>query len=682
MSGRTCRLALAAAVSSAPLSVLASEVPSGRDVAAKEAIFDWNFDVSNQSFGTDEHPWKRWYYSTIVGSDPLGTGLVDAQGADAVWSTNLPSNPETYATNLVIHLYSPVIDLPVGDIGVLALAHHFSTQSGGDGGRVAFRTELNSALYPLVPFGGYPGYIAMDGVPTGAYTGAGDWGLDYFDLSEIQASSTEAVRGRFELEFRSNNTGGGQGWHIERMLVYRGDVIPPVVTLVEAPSDTDRFDRGYPVVISVLENQLVTGGTLSWETEGRAGSSDGEMALTLQADGTWTGSLPSQDPDTQVRWRVDVGDGAGNVGMSPDTLGAFHTFEVALQPPGPPELADDPGRLADTVKLRWAAPATTHRVALYRVYRASSEGDLLVAAGQGAAEYVDLLDGETAAIDPAADRQLVLELTSDEAEVEATLDLAVGSGEWFGVTALYTAMPDDPVDVWESPSAPPLRVEAELPALDHLDPAEGYQGQSLDVDLYGENTDFVQGRVAVDVGSGVGVDRLEVVDARHVRISLRIDPTAVVGERSLSVAVGGESRGSLPFQVVDDAARPAIVGVSPRVVSQGDNVTVKFQGTNTDFKADPPAVDFGAGILQAGEVTVAPDGASFTVSIFVEPSCPVGVRSVLISNRSLVFSNLPFEVRAGSASLGQGCQTVEGPAGGLLWGLFLGLALRRRRVSR
>ena len=163
-------------------------------------------------------------------------------------------------------------------------------------------------------------------------------------------------------------------------------------------------------------------------------------------------------------------------------------------------------------------------------------------------------------------------------------------------------------------------------------------GQTLTgVAISANATHFLQGSTILDMGPGILVTSLQVVDATDLLADISISPTTNLGPRTVSSVTGGEfAVGVNAFTVTPSAA--ALTGpLSPNSGPQGTNVVaLPINGANTHFLAGATQVSFGGGI-QTGQVTVL-SPTSLTVDIAIPPNTALGPQNLTVTTGGEVVS--------------------------------------------
>lgn len=634
--------------------------PAESDATPLEDFF---FDQGDGGFKSvsESGNFATWTWDTWETPPPeVGPGI-DNSLRDGAWITRRPGPYTTYLNGWLVHLVSPGVVIPSGG-ATLELHHYYDTQAGGDGGIVGLRVgEETNPWQALIPPGGYPGTILYGSTPTAAYSGfSGGWTRSYFDLSSFADQNVY-----LDLFFYSNynQEEANLGWLVERALVWPGDRVPPELEVTRAPADTDNFLEPYEVVVMAGDpggaNNLNL--SLRWLALGPGGvSEEGQGPLTFSG-AQWVGSITAQPPDTRLTWYAEARDAAGNLASDPERAlideAARYSFTVALRPPGPPLPVGDIPFTTRDLSLRWDLPATEMVLMGSRLYVSN----------------LSLVEG-----DAPDDQHLIDTYPPDETSATVTLSSFDQDGPVFlALTTLYDDGGGLPL---ESRLGPPTVLSVQVPSLVEVSPSVLYQGQTVTLDIRGQNTDFAAGHVTATLeGQGVDIPYVEVLDVFTLRATVVVDAQAQLGDGlMLEVLVDGHSRGTWPMDLKSGELRPAILGAQPNAAAIGTTVEVDFVARSINFNEDTPSVDFGPGITPIGQVKVSEDGSTFTQQIRVEASAAQGERPVLVSTSQL-FVGVPFLVRGSSQTI-QSCDS--GGRSGAEWAcLVILLGLSRRRVA-
>ncbi len=480
--------------------------------------------------------------------------------------------------------------------------------------------EINPGDYAWVEVDIGNGWAAIEplyGYPVvGGYTGAsGGWRTAVFDLSAYGVSPD--VR----LVFQADLSGVGAGWTVDQVAFHDGDVAAPKLSGLAVLADTDDLVGPYVVEVTAEDDTSVAKVELKW----RAGGDEGSVEMLEVGVDTWRGAIPAQLPDTDVRYWIEATDGLNS---SREPVDDDLAFRVYL--PAPTGLTGPSERVVDTqTTLSWTAPESRNAVRGYEVVRAGL---------------------------------VVAQATDTDALVPLT-----GGSDTFSVRAVYDAGAGDLSEPWS--------VDAAVPAVAGLDPAEGWPGDTLRVALTGEYLLMVAGDVAADLGSGIAVTGVDVRDVDSAWLDLALDPAAKAGSRTLTLQTGGVSL-TLPdaFEVLDGADRPRLVEIEPDSVRQGDAGELVI--SHVGALETTPTVDLGEGIVvNAVEV----DAGAVLVRYTVTGDAPLGERAVTVDDGVRVLGGVLLEVKDAVAPAAGGCGTPVSPGYAVVGLGMAALAVRRRR---
>ena len=130
-------------------------------------------------------------------------------------------------------------------------------------------------------------------------------------------------------------------------------------------------------------------------------------------------------------------------------------------------------------------------------------------------------------------------------------------------------------------------------------------------------------------------------------ISIQIDPLAIIGPRTLTVATGGEfAVAANGFTIVPGSA--SLQSISQTSGAQGTNATVTLTGSGTHWLQAATSVSFGSGINVGNISNVTP--TSLTANISISPGAALGTYTVTATTNGEIVS-LPsaFKVVAADA---------------------------------
>jgi hypothetical protein len=564
---------------------------------AAEPLATWDFEADDGGLvATGDLGQWRWGQvrrgpgAAFSGERAWAVGLDADYLVDASEFLEIPL-PALGATQRPALRWEQWLDLGAGDLGAIEI-------------------DDGSGWTQVAPVYGYPS--------EGGYSGAsGGWS------SAVVLLSPGTTRAR--LVFRSDLAKVGAGWFVDDMGVFDGDVAAPRVDALDDLPDTEEVDRAYPVSASARDDREVAWVELRWD-DGR-----GEIATLMTGSGsTWTASIPAQDPATDVSYYVVASDGV--LATRFPASGALG-FRVAL--PAPTELSGPAERLvAATVPLTWTAPATTHSVTGYVIYRGS--------------ERVLEVDGTTA---------------------DAPLS---GGDDTFSVRALFDLGARGLV---EGEASAPWTADAVVPSVLLLDPPEAWAGEVVRVRVDARNCFFVEGDVGLGFGVGASISGVDVLDIDRVVATLALSVDAPLGPRDVRIESGTVvAEAAAGFTVLDAADRPALVSIDPSTVRQGESteVVIAYSGA----LAAMPEVSVGDGIVVS---SVEDFGGELVLVVSVAPDAEIRQRNVVVDDGVRLVEGVRLSVEDRPRALGGACGVTALPS--LVGNLVgLGLAVRRRRA--
>ena len=120
-----------------------------------------------------------------------------------------------------------------------------------------------------------------------------------------------------------------------------------------------------------------------------------------------------------------------------------------------------------------------------------------------------------------------------------------------------------------------------VPQLASVTPNNAMAGETIDVNVSGLNTNFVEGTTTADFGAGATVNSVTVTNATAAVVNVTIDPDAAAGFRTVSLTTGTETAVLLNGFFVDTDGDPPMVDpdlfVVPGIAT--DEVVVDFDWT-------------------------------------------------------------------------------------------------------
>ncbi|MBC7925675.1 MAG: Ig-like domain-containing protein, partial [Bryobacteraceae bacterium] len=195
-------------------------------------------------------------------------------------------------------------------------------------------------------------------------------------------------------------------------------------------------------------------------------------------------------------------------------------------------------------------------------------------------------------------------------------------------------------------------------SISSLTPGSARQGETVDVELSGVATSFVQGNAQPDFGSGISIVSTTVTSPTRAVVRIQIATNAAIGTRTVNIRFGNLTA-SLPdgFSVLP--GNPLLSGVVPGSGAQAQNTSVTITGQNTRFAQGTTSVSFGAGVL-VNSLSVS-SATSVTAQITVSPIAVAGVRSVTVTTGSeVVTAPSAFTIQAATFDLSSISPDVAG----------------------
>ena len=161
-----------------------------------------------------------------------------------------------------------------------------------------------------------------------------------------------------------------------------------------------------------------------------------------------------------------------------------------------------------------------------------------------------------------------------------------------------------------------------------ISPSSGQQGQSLSVQIAGQNTHFVQDQTSATFGQGVAVSSVTINSPTSATILISIDALAGIGAREVTLATGTEfATRANGFTVQAGPAR--LVTMTPASAHQGEAATIQIAGELTHFLQNATVASFGTGVVIGDMIVNSPTSA--TVNLVVDPDASLGVRTVSLT---------------------------------------------------
>lgn len=177
------------------------------------------------------------------------------------------------------------------------------------------------------------------------------------------------------------------------------------------------------------------------------------------------------------------------------------------------------------------------------------------------------------------------------------------------------------------PAVPELP-EGVAPGAMSVQPQVVGQGVTVPVSVSIENPLFEANEPLIDLGDGLTVTQVQVVDGRTAVATVEVDDDAALGPRDVSLDIGGWNR------VLNDGIQVVAesLAVSPDRGEAGRIITVELTGRNTAWDASSWA-RFGPGTTVIDMDEVLPGSAVATVAI--DPTAEPGLRDVSVDEVTL-----------------------------------------------
>ena len=448
------------------------------------------------------------------------------------------------------------------------------------------------------------------------------WRTDYFPLDRVADLSDVRLR------FFADGAVARDGWVVGAVELVDGDPVPPRVSIHTAPTDTQDIPGPYPVEAHATDDVAVTDVRLVWY----AGASERAEAPMNEAEpGVFTGGLPGADPGTSIVWWVEARDAAENVGIATGP-----TFRVYL--PAPTHLQAPDGRIVDTtVPLTWTPPDTPWDITDYIVYRG----------------------GEPVASTPAPPIDAPVASAHDVFTVSARFDTSSG---------YFEGDQSDPVDVTAYP-----------PTILRVAPAAAWPGDTLHIEVQGRYLLLEDGAVSLDLGSGLTVDQLEVIDVDTIEARVQVADSASPGPRTVAIDTDHHTvTAHGAFDVRTDSTRPVIRATNPAFLVRGERERLLVR-TNVALP-DDPRLDLGPGIVIEDAVRLDDTIARFTVS--VASDAVLGDRTPELDIGTRLLSGPTVDIRAPQPAPETLCAATPRTSFGWLSLPALLALFRRRSLGR
>ncbi|MCL5428497.1 MAG: DUF5666 domain-containing protein [Chloroflexi bacterium] len=195
-----------------------------------------------------------------------------------------------------------------------------------------------------------------------------------------------------------------------------------------------------------------------------------------------------------------------------------------------------------------------------------------------------------------------------------------------------------------------------------IQPDKGLQGQTLNVEIAGENTHFSAASVVNFIpADGIDVNSVVANNSTSITVNLTIEDSASLGDRQVVVITQQEIASSESFRIEEQQFEDSqeeseesndelddieLIGVDPDAGQQGQTLTIVIVGEGTHFNSNSH-ISLGPGI--AINSISAQTGMQLTVSVTIASNASLGDRSVSVTTGSEVAGGQEFRVESGAA---------------------------------
>jgi hypothetical protein len=182
--------------------------------------------------------------------------------------------------------------------------------------------------------------------------------------------------------------------------------------------------------------------------------------------------------------------------------------------------------------------------------------------------------------------------------------------------------------IYSAGSSGECKPAASTPIITNITPTSAQQGQTLNVTVNGNFTNFVQATTTANFGTGVTINSVTVNSNTTAVVNITIQPTATTGSRTVTLTTSSEVVTlAAGFNVAIDGE--VISGLVPNSGNQNQQgLQVAITGTNTHFDGTSTAT-FGSGItVTQFSVT---NSTSATATINIDPATAIGTRTVTVT---------------------------------------------------
>jgi hypothetical protein len=164
------------------------------------------------------------------------------------------------------------------------------------------------------------------------------------------------------------------------------------------------------------------------------------------------------------------------------------------------------------------------------------------------------------------------------------------------------------------------------PTLTSVTPSQGIRGTTVAVTLTGTN--FIVGATTVNVGAGMTVNTVVVVNATSLTANFVLDPATGAGPRIVTVTTAGGTSAPQGFTISLPPSPPTLTSVSPNQGIRGETIAVTLTGTN--FVAGATTVAVAGGGVTVANISVS-STSSLTASFVLDLVPTGGPRTVTVT---------------------------------------------------
>lgn len=232
----------------------------------------------------------------------------------------------------------------------------------------------------------------------------------------------------------------------------------------------------------------------------------------------------------------------------------------------------------------------------------------------------------------------------------ATVQITVLSLSPVGFAALTTTTDGEVVTLQQA-----IDIEQGFPVLLSTAPGGALQGDTLNLQLLGRFTHWVQGQTSAAFNQDITVNSINVIDNDNAIANITVSPLAYVDNycypsgHTITITTGSEQV-SLPGTFCVGRGPAQVTNVTPSVSPQGSTLSVTVTGSGTHWVNGVTSASFGAGI-NVGTVTVT-SPTTATVGIAVTTQAPTGYSSVTMTTLGEVATQqFAFQVGPNVATL-------------------------------